>query len=231
MNLEHFSKNIKNLRLKNNMTQKEFADKLGVTYQAVSKWENGKNMPDILLLKEISKIFNVGINELLTGDMNSNNKNIKIWIVGFVLLLIIIIIFVIIISNNSSNFEFKTITSNCDEFTITGSAAYNDKKTSIYISDVNYCGAENDIVYKSFSCKLYEDYRNTKTEIGSCGAADEEQNLEDFVETVQINVNNYVASCKMFVSSILYMEIQAVDEFDRITTYQIPINLEENCKR
>ena len=35
------------------MTQKDFALKFGVTYQAVSKWENGKNIPDISLLKVI----------------------------------------------------------------------------------------------------------------------------------------------------------------------------------
>ena len=59
---------IKNLRKKNNLTQKQFADKLGVTYQAVSKWETGKSIPDIILLKEISKIFSVNINELLEGE-------------------------------------------------------------------------------------------------------------------------------------------------------------------
>ena len=55
--------------------------------------------------------------------------------------------------------------------------------------------------------------------------------LDEFVSTVQINVNNYVASCKMFSSSLLYMEIQAIDKHDKITTYQIPINLEDNCKQ
>lgn len=230
MNEEQFAKKIKDLRIKNNLTQKEFADKLGVTYQAVSKWENGKNMPDIILLKEISKIFNVDIDELLTGK-KKDNKNFNIWIMGISLLIIIIVIFVAIIINNSSNFEFKTITSNCDEFTLTGSAAYNDKKTSIYISNVDYCGVEQNDIYKSFSCSLYEDYRNTKTKIGSCGRSNERQTLDKFLEGVQINVNNYVASCKMFLSSILYMEIQAVSEDDKTITYQIPINLEDNCKK
>ena len=44
---------IKELRKKNNLTQEKFAEKYGVTYQAVSKWENGKNIPDISLLKQI----------------------------------------------------------------------------------------------------------------------------------------------------------------------------------
>ena len=53
MNQEKISKFIKDIRIKNNLTQKDFADKFGVTYQAVSKWENGKNLPDINILKEI----------------------------------------------------------------------------------------------------------------------------------------------------------------------------------
>lgn len=226
---EQFSKIIKNLRIENNLTQKEFAEKLGVTYQAVSKWENGKNMPDILLLREISDIFNINIDELLTGKKKNNNRNI--WIMGLTLLLVIIIVFVFIISSNNSDFEFKTITSSCEEFSLTGSAAYNKEKTSIYISNVDYCGNEDNTIYKSFVCNLYEDYKDTKTKIGSCGNSNNEQTLDSFLEDVEINVNNYVASCKMFKSSTLYMEIKAIDKDNKTITYHIPINLEDNCKQ
>ena len=43
MNQEKIGTFIKNLRKKNNLTQQALADKYNVTYQAVSKWENGKN--------------------------------------------------------------------------------------------------------------------------------------------------------------------------------------------
>ena len=229
MEQEQFSKIIKKLRIKNNLTQKEFADKLGVTYQAVSKWENGKNMPDILLLKEISNIFKIDIDELLTGKKKNNNRNI--WIMGLSLLLLIIIVFVFIIYSNNSDFEFKTITSSCEEFSLTGSAAYNKEKTSIYISNVDYCGNEDNTIYNSFVCNLYEDYKDTKTKIGSCGNSNNEQTLDSFLEDVKINVNNYVASCKMFKSSTLYMEIKAIDKDNKAITYHIPINLDDNCKQ
>ena len=42
MNPERIGQMIKEIRKKNHLTQKQFADKYGVTYQAVSKWENGK---------------------------------------------------------------------------------------------------------------------------------------------------------------------------------------------
>ena len=44
MNPERIGQMIKEIRKKNHLTQKQFADKYGVTYQAVSKWENGKNI-------------------------------------------------------------------------------------------------------------------------------------------------------------------------------------------
>ena len=50
MNQETIGKKIKELRIKNNLTQQELASKLNVTYQAVSKWENGKNLPDLVIL-------------------------------------------------------------------------------------------------------------------------------------------------------------------------------------
>ena len=53
MNPQKVGELIKELRKNNNLTQKDLADKYGVTYQAVSKWENGTNLPDISLIKEI----------------------------------------------------------------------------------------------------------------------------------------------------------------------------------
>ena len=69
---------IKELRNKAGLTQKDLADKYGVTYQAVSKWETGKNIPDISLLKEISKDFNVNIEDLLEGKETKKAKIIAI---------------------------------------------------------------------------------------------------------------------------------------------------------
>ena len=51
MNQENIGKYIKKLRKENNLSQEKLADKLGVTYQAVSKWERGLNLPDMTTLK------------------------------------------------------------------------------------------------------------------------------------------------------------------------------------
>lgn len=56
---------LKEIRIKNNLTQDEMAKKLYVTRQAVSRWENGETVPNIETLKQISTVFNVSINTLL----------------------------------------------------------------------------------------------------------------------------------------------------------------------
>ena len=56
---------LKNIRVKNNLTQDEMAENLSVTRQAVSRWENGDSTPNIETLKQISIAFDVSINTLL----------------------------------------------------------------------------------------------------------------------------------------------------------------------
>ena len=61
-------KKIKELRVKNNMTQKDLADMLYVSGQAVSRWENEEVEPSLGTIKEMAKIFNVSIDELLENE-------------------------------------------------------------------------------------------------------------------------------------------------------------------
>ena len=65
MNMQAIGKKISALRKKHDMTQVDLADKLGVTYQAVSSWERGNSMPDIAKLSDISQVLAVSIDELL----------------------------------------------------------------------------------------------------------------------------------------------------------------------
>lgn len=56
--------NIRNYRRKQDLTQEEFAECLGVSYQSVSRWENGTTYPDIELLPAISKLLGITVDEL-----------------------------------------------------------------------------------------------------------------------------------------------------------------------
>ena len=60
------------------LTQMQLAETLGITDRAISKWENGKAMPDSSLMLELCDILEISVNELLIGEeiiMENNEKN------------------------------------------------------------------------------------------------------------------------------------------------------------
>ena len=59
---------LRELRKEKGMTQEQFAEVFGVTNRTVSRWENGINVPDVSILVEISKFYDVGILELIEGE-------------------------------------------------------------------------------------------------------------------------------------------------------------------
>ena len=61
--------NIVNLRKKNGLSQEELAEKVGVARQTISKWELDETSPDLKQAKELSKIFNVSLDELVGNDI------------------------------------------------------------------------------------------------------------------------------------------------------------------
>ena len=67
---------IKKLRVENNWTQEKFAEMMGVSAQAVSRWETDSSMPDISMLAPIAYTFNVSCDYLLGVDLNSKEKDI-----------------------------------------------------------------------------------------------------------------------------------------------------------
>ena len=62
-----FSDRLKSLRLQADMTQAELAEKLSVTRQAVSNYEQSRSFPSLDVLAEIGRIFDVSLDELLAG--------------------------------------------------------------------------------------------------------------------------------------------------------------------
>lgn len=66
---------IANLRKEKNLTQLMVADKLGVTDRAVSKWENGRGLPDISLMVPLCELFEISVVELLNGERLAENDS------------------------------------------------------------------------------------------------------------------------------------------------------------
>lgn len=230
MNQDKIGKFIKDLRKKNNLTQKELADKYGVTYQAVSKWENGKNIPDISLIRQMSKDFNISVEDILDGNINNKkNNSYKKYIYALLIIIVIILLILFLININKSTYNFKTISTTCEDFKVTGSIAYDKDRASIYISNIDYCGDKNDIKYKLIECNLYEKNNNTNTLISSY-KSEENITLENYLKEIKLNIDNYLNVCKNYSDDSLYLEINAKDDKDIITTFKIPLKLNDNCK-
>ena len=229
MEQDKVSNFIKKIRKDNNLTQKDLAEKYGVTYQAVSKWENGINMPDMILLKKMSKDFNISLDDILEGNYKSKKNN---KLITYILLSLVIISLIIInvYNRNNSDFEFKTLSTTCDNFTITGSLSYNNKKSAIYISNIEYCGEDNNETYKNIECILYESHNNKITKISSnVYKSDKSITLEEYLKTLTFTIDNYNSACKEYKDSELYLEINATDNNDKISHYKIPLKLIETC--
>ena len=221
----NFSFIIKDLRKKNNLTQSELASLLGVTFQAVSKWENGKSIPDILLLKQISEKFNVDLDYLLSGKEKEKIKNKKIYII-IIILVILLVFLVLFIFLHNHNYEFKKLNGTCNGFNVTGSITYDAKKSSIYLN-ATYCSDDNEL-YHNISSILYEDHDGNLNKISEYKYEEEKEiTLKNFLENVSFVVEDYTPSCKYYKDSSLYLEITALSTEEKEVIYKIPIVFED----
>lgn len=227
MDQEKIGKTIKEIRQKKKLSQQKFADLYGVTYQAVSKWENGKNMPDITILKQICEDNNIDLNTLL--ENKKQKKKIKPIIITFIIIILIITIIILIITGQNESFKFKTLSASCNNFKLYGSLAYNDSKSSIYISNITYCGGKDNNEYKKINCTLYEKNGKTKTKISSYTSKNKSYTLEEFLQNVKFHIDGYEKTCKVYKENTLELEIEATTNTNETISYKIPLTLEDNC--
>lgn len=61
-------KKLKNARVQSGMTQENVAEKINVSRQTISNWENEKSYPDIINVIELSNLYSISLDELLKGD-------------------------------------------------------------------------------------------------------------------------------------------------------------------
>lgn len=234
MDQEKIGKFIREIRKKENLSQQKFAEKYGVTYQAVSKWENSKNIPDLAILKKMCQEYNMNLDELLETKMvpKTPKRNYIVLIVLLMIITVSTITATTILLKNNNNFEFKTVSTACKDFNLYGSIAYNNKTSSIYIDNITYCGIEDNSKYKKIECILYETTKKTKTEISKYSYNKNTAiTLKEFLKKVNFNIDNYKASCKNYKENNLHLEIEATSDQEKITTYKLPLNLKDNCPK
>ena len=230
MDQEKIGKFIKKLRKANNLTQDELAKKLGVTYQAVSKWENGKSIPDIAILKDISTLFNVNIDELLEGNVKEKKKlNKKIFIPITVLSLCVVLILVFFVVHKET-YQFKVLGTDSSEFDVSGVLAFSPDKSSIYISSIDYNNSSDNTEYKSLSCNLYDVNGDLKTKISSCESDNSDvETLGELLNSIDFTVDDYASSCRLFKTNQLVLEIKATSVDDKTVTYEVPLSFDDDC--
>lgn len=228
MDQEKIGKLIKKIRQDNSLTQQELANKYSITYQAVSKWENGKALPDIALLKEICHDFNIDINDLLDGNYKKKSINKKYILITTIIIILITISIIIFYNTKKEYFHFKSLSSSCSAFTIKGTVAYNNNQSSIYISNIDYCGGDDNTIYKEIECILYEkDKNNISKEINK--KKSNNSTIEDYLKDITFKVNNYDRLCKNFTKNSLYLTIKATTDDDKVTTYEVPLSINDDC--
>ena len=73
-----FGDKIKDIRSQHHLTQEQFAATLNVTRQAVSNWENNRNLPDLELLILMARLFHLSLDELILGGTPMNDLTEKL---------------------------------------------------------------------------------------------------------------------------------------------------------
>lgn len=219
-------KNIAELRKKKGYTQKQLAKIIFVGEKTVSKWERGIVVPDITMIKTLSTLFEISIDELLNGpNVNVSDNDvvdvikvysnqtkhdviIKFLYVFGVLALIFTIIFFI---NKYYSWNFETI--NIDgEFKMSGYLIKNHIETKLIINNIVYddlnAGTDKEVKTNYFKISLYSDDVELCTDINNF---DEETSLYDILNKYtfvcerneKTNVDNLVLHLDYYIDSIL----------------------------
>ncbi len=127
---------IMELRKKNNFSQEDLAEKVGVTRQTISKWELGETAPDLKQAKVLSQVFKVSLDELVDNDIKNiiiekttNTEKLAGMIINIlkalgtfflIYLIIMIIIFIIFSFVDKQSDEEKSVAYNVQEIKYNG---------------------------------------------------------------------------------------------------------------
>ena len=208
------------------ITQQDLGDKLGVTSKAVSKWECGVALPDVSLFKDLSKVLNIEIEELLNGEDNKEipvdkKKNLAIIVLSSItfLLFIISILLGIFFYNNYDKVHVYELESANKEFDLEGKLIFINEKKYLTINDVKY-NLDNNINFSKISYQVeYDDtilYKSNDLKIENVDTLVFEKYLSELKFLVEINN-------KVSINERLIIKISFIDENDNLRSYEIKL--------
>jgi len=154
---------ISELRKEKCMTQADLGTILGVTDKTVSKWERGVNIPDILMIKEIAKVFNVTADEILSAERDKTevstilkfyrNKKLRYALASicgvFIIFTLVLLVYFTNNYDKSKVYKFKGID---DNYKITGYIYGIGNDVRVVIDDLEFNILEE---YKKLNVKRY----------------------------------------------------------------------------
>lgn len=176
MNQNKIGEIIEKRRKEKNLTQKELADLLGVSNTAISKWENGNNLPDISMLEPLCNILDLDLLNLISIQNSAHEDNSKKFTkvrkakLYRTITLSIIFISILCITNLYTynklmvrrkedlrkSVEVYKISSKDKDFRIDGYAIFNEKENIIFLEKIIYQGEDNfNIDYKNLTSATY----------------------------------------------------------------------------
>ncbi len=220
-----FKNKIKDLRIKNNYTQEELANKIHISRQSISKWENGLSYPTKQSLEMLCEIFNVKISELLDEDelalisidnyanIKTKNKSLFLYIsVGLSSLIILIVSLIIIFNNRLNNLSGIATAERIPlTETVIGYAILDSNGLALYRNyDDKYVAFDDFIESKNYPFEYIEVYDNIKT-------------LKD--NKIYSSATNYNEKKESISSKIL---IKDSDNFNYLNITYIIYNTESN---
>ncbi len=217
------------------MTQSELGNKLNVSDKSVSKWECGVNAPDISILNELATILGVTTTELLNGERN--NKEVSVESIRFyngrakikymkyffgILILISFLFSTLFLINNYNQFQVYTLSSNQEDFVVSGYILFNHKMNIIMINEIEYIdryiGTKKEIVTTSID--IFLKYNNEVLYTTGTGIYHEEEpkSLSEYINNKTIYVDNmymkndYIdfkkGKLNYFIMEICYVDIE-----------------------
>lgn len=155
---------IADLRKSKGMTQSELGELVGAGDKTISKWERGINVPDVIMLSNLAKIFDVSIHEILNGKRDEKlnpkivklyeNKKIRYSVLAIsIVFLISFIILLMYFCNNFDRFKIYRFDSKSDEYELTGNIYQVGRHYELIIDDFDVYDKEK---YKDFEVFEYK---------------------------------------------------------------------------
>ena len=221
---------IAELRNKANLTQQELGDKIGVGFRAVSKWECGQTLPDIGNMKELSKIFGITLDELLSGKLKEKrklSKKSKIIIAISSIILLTITTAIILFNTKEKTYVYDLTSVDKENYKVKGQITFSEDKISIVISELIFRNEE----FSSTSIINYE-YSITSNNNKLVGYgyspttvfSETDFTIKEFAKNFKIStdIDTLIKSDK-FINSDISLNINFINENHEIIEQKIKI--------